>query len=419
LVPPPYLRKLSLWLAFASAVSILVSIAVSQVLLALALGFLLLSGVPLRWPRIAFLLGLFLGWTLIALAFSPDPGYGMAQVRKMFVFTMLLVVFSNVRSLAEARWLAFAWMGAGTITAGRGLVQYARDIAAAHAAHQEFYRFYIADRIRGFMSHWMTFSGQELFVLLLLLTFVLFGQNAGKRLWIWIPCTAIVALALILSYTRSVMIAAIVAAFYLLWHWNRWAALAMPAVLFAGLLFAPAPVQQRVRSLIQPAGQTDSNSHRIVCWRTGWRMIEAHPLLGLGPDEIRNEKIFYSYVPADIARPLPEGYYGHLHNIYIQYAAERGIPAALLITAAVVLAIFDFRRALRKLPPGRSDLRFLLQGAIACSIGTLVSGIFEYNLNDTEVLTMFLAIMCLGYLAVERARVPAPSSDGQFLPPDR
>ena len=77
-------------------------------------------------------------------------------------------------------WLAFAWMGAGTITAGRGLVQYARDIAAAHAAHQEFYRFYIADRIRGFMSHWMTFSGQELFVLLLLLTFVLFGQNRGS-----------------------------------------------------------------------------------------------------------------------------------------------------------------------------------------------------------------------------------------------
>jgi hypothetical protein len=31
----------------------------------------------------------------------------------------------------------------------------------------------------------------------------------------------------------------------------------------------------------------------------------------------------------------------------------------------------------------------------------MVSGWWEYNLNDTEVLTMFLAIMCLGYLAAE------------------
>ena len=31
----------------------------------------------------------------------------------------------------------------------------------------------------------------------------------------------------------------------------------------------------------------------------------------------------------------------------------------------------------------------------------MVSGVFEKNLGDTEVLTMFLAIVCLGYLAAE------------------
>ncbi len=50
---------------------------------------------------------------------------------------------------------------------------------------------------------------------------------------------------------------------------------------------------------------------------------------------------------------------------------------------------------------GRSDRRFLLQAAIACVIGTMVSGVFEMNLGDTEVLTMFLAIVCLGYLAAD------------------
>jgi hypothetical protein len=40
---------------------------------------------------------------------------------------------------------------------------------------------------------------------------------------------------------------------------------------------------------------------------------------------------------------------------------------------------------------------------MACVIGTMVSGIAEKNLGDSEVLTMFLAIACLGYLAVNSA----------------
>jgi len=40
--------------------------------------------------------------------------------------------------------------------------------------------------------------------------------------------------------------------------------------------------------------------------------------------------------PASVTLPLPNGYYGHLHNIYVHYAAERGVPAAIILTAAVL-----------------------------------------------------------------------------------
>jgi O-antigen ligase len=415
LVPPLILRKLSLWLAIASCVSILVSIAVSQILLAIALGVLLLSGLPLRWPRIAVPLALFLGWTLVSLAFSPDPGLGLPQVRKMLVFGMLLIVYSSIRTFGEAKWLLAAWIVVGTATAGRGLAQFAGDMArfqasGGGAAHVDFYHFYIADRIRGFMSHWMTFSGQELFVLLLAAACLLFGPNVKKRLWILLPCAGAIGVALVLSQTRSIWIAAVAAGFYLLWEWNKRAAMAMPVVLLLGLAAAPGAVRQRARSIVQPQTQTDSNQHRIVCWRTGWQMIKAHPVVGVGPEEISRRPLFDSYVPADIRWPLPEGWYGHLHNIYIHYAAERGIPASVLMTAALLLALYDFRRAARSLPPGRSDRRMLLEAAIACVIGTMVSGVFELNLGDSEVLTMFLAIVCLGYLAAD---APKPANLSQ------
>jgi O-antigen ligase len=400
MTPPPFLKKLALWLACASAVAILLSIAVSQILLALALAALLLSGLPMRWPRITIPLALFLGWTLLALAFSPEPRFGLPSIRKIVVvYWMLLIVYSAVRTLGEAKWLIYVWVGVGSVTAARGLFQYAADVAGARAAHQNFYNFYIADRITGFMSHWMTFSGQELFVLLCACAFLFFAPDFGKWRWIALPCTVAVGIALVLSDTRSIWGAAVVAVFYLLWEWRRWTAFAMPVVLALGLLAAPAAVKERVRSLTNPHGDLDSNSHRKVVWRVGWQMIKAHPLLGVGPEEIRKKAVFDAYLPADIHYPLPDGNYQHLHSIYIHYAAEEGLPAAIFLTAALVLPIVDFRRALKTLPSGRSNRRFILQAAIACVIGTMVSGIAEKNLGDTEVLTMFLAIVCLGYLA--------------------
>src|SRR5207253_7013901 len=139
---------------------------------------------------------------------------------------MLLIVYSSVRTLSEAKWLVLGWIVVGTVTAGRGLFQYAADVAGARAAHKNFYDYYIADRIRGFMSHWMTFSGQELFVLLLLAAFLMFAPRIRNSLWISVPCAAVVGTALIMSDTRGIWIATVMAGAYLLWRWNKWAAAA-------------------------------------------------------------------------------------------------------------------------------------------------------------------------------------------------
>ena len=63
----------------------------------------------------------------------------------------------------------------------------------------------------------------------------------------------------------------------------------------------------------------------------------------------------------------------------------------------------DFARGIRKLPPGPSDERFLLHGAIAIVIAAMVEGFFEYNLGDSEVLTMFLVTLACGYSALALA----------------
>jgi O-antigen ligase len=182
-------------------------------------------------------------------------------------------------------------------------------------------------------------------------------------------------------------------------------------VLIAAFALAPAGTRDRLLSLVKTHGDTDSNRHRLATFFTGIEMVKAHPWFGLGPEQIGRN--FDKYVPAFIRRPLPVGYYGHLHNVYLQYAAERGIPALLFLLALIGLTVWDSAAALKRAGRARSQQRFLLHGTIAVIIGILVEGAFEYNLGDSEVLMMFLCVVALGYAAVENVNVASISGTAE------
>jgi putative inorganic carbon (HCO3(-)) transporter len=400
-LPEPILLRSARWLTFGSAVAILLSIAISQTLLALAVIALLLSGEKLRLPPIKLPLALFMAGTVISLAFSAQPAAGLPQIRKFYVFLELLVVFSTLRTVEWIRGLVLSWAAVGGLIAIRGLVQFAASLQQARALGLNFYDYYApGERISGFMSHWMTFSGQEMFVLLLLLSFLFFAPNAFQRGWIWFLCMGLMSLALLLGFTRSIWLATAVSGVYLLWFFRRWLVALVPVAAALLFLLSPASVRERFTSLVRPKQGIDSNEFRIVTWRTGVHIIREHPLLGVGPEGIKLH--FMDYVPADIPRPLPPGWYGHLHNIYLHYAAERGVPTALVLMWLLLKILFDFARGLRGLPTGRSNRRFLLHGAIAVVVATMVAGFFEVNLGDSEVLTMFLVTVACGYLSLEK-----------------
>ncbi len=401
-----FFTKAAFWLTGGAAVAVLFSIAACQILIALAFAALLVSGSKLRFPPVKLPLGLFILGTVVSLLLSGDPASGRPQLRKFFVFLMLLIIYSTFRELAQVRRLALCWAGAAALVSMRGLVQFAEKYNEARFRGQSFYEYYVAERITGFMSHWMTFGGQLMIVLLLIAAFVMFAARGRRKLfWFAALCAVPITAALVLGFTRSIWLATGAAGLYLIWYWRRIALLAVPVVLVAGIWLAPQSVKSRVVSMFQPRREVDSNQHRIVCWRTGWVMIKAHPWLGLGPEQVKVQ--FEKYVPPDIPRPLPDGWYGHLHNIYIHYAAERGVPTMLMLVWLLVKILFDFLGALRRLPPGPGEARFILHGAVAVVIAIMVSGVFELNLGDSEVLTMFLAVVGAGYVARDQVLKPA------------
>jgi len=391
-----FFERAALGLSFGATVSALFSIAVCQSLMALALAALLLSRDRLHFPPVKLPLALFFLGTLVSLAFSIDPAAGLPQIRKFYVFLIMLLVASALRERAHLRLLLVASAVVASLSAGLALSQFLDKWREAAAQGYDFYFYYVGERITGFMSHWQTFGGEMMLVLLMISACILFAQPTRRYIFLWIAAAGLIAAAIVLGFTRNIWLGTAVGGLYLLWFWRRWVIALVPVALVLVVLLGPASIRTRVTSIFQPQGETDSNQHRVVCYRTGLRMIAAHPLVGVGPEQVGPQ--FDDYVPADVPRPLPEGWYGHLHNIYLQFAAERGIPTALALFWMFGKILFDFYRAGRR---ARGETRAGLLGASACIIAILTAGFFEYNLGDSEVITLLLAIVAAGYVLIE------------------
>lgn len=392
-----------------SAAAIVMSIAVSQILLGLALIALLASEAPLRFPPIKAPLLLFLGWTMLSILLSGHPAAGLPQVRKLFVFTVLLVTFSVLREARQARWLAEAWFVVAAASAVRSLVQFGQKLEMAHASGEDFYDFYVGERITGFLSHWMTFSEVGLMVLLVLLSYLFFAPKVSRRAaFLGGLCVALLVGSLLVSFTRSIWLAAAIACGYLVWQWRKKFLLVAPVALAVAFAAGPGAFQRRIGSMLSSRSD-NSTSARIIMWRTGWRMIRAHPWFGVGPERIGPE--FARFQPPDVTA-LPEAFYGHLHNLYIDYAAERGVPAALALVWLFGRVLRDHWKALRG---SSGENRFILQSVVAAMIGLILGGFFELNLGDSEVLTVFLTLVSLGYAAIERQKAEALACMGNPL----
>jgi len=113
-------------------------------------------------------------------------------------------------------------------------------------------------------------------------------------------------------------------------------------------------------------------------------MIRAHPLLGVGPNMV--QRVYADYRGPDAVEKINP----HLHNVPLQIAAERGLPALAIWIWFVVAVVRDLWTRFR-----RGENAFLAAAALACVTALLTAGLFEYNFGDSEVLMLFLIVITL------------------------
>ena len=248
-------------------------------------------------------------------------------------------------------------------------------------------------RPRGTLGHYMTYAGTLMLVIGLAAARLVFG--AKDRKWPALVMPALIV-ALTMTLTRSAWVGVSVGVGLLLVLKDLRLTALIPVVV--ALLFALAPDSVTDRLMSVSNLRDPSSRDRIAMFQTGAAMIRDHPLAGVGPNMV--ERVYPEYRDRDSVQKVNP----HLHNVPLQIAAERGLPALAIWIAFVAMLATGVFHLFRT-----SADRTLPAAALAAIGSMLAAGIFEYNFGDSEFLMLFLVIVTLPFAAARADHAPSGS----------
>ena len=353
----------------------------------------------LRVPSFFVWVVAFVASSVMAILFSSDVVTSVPSLREHIRFLWILMIFTYLgrRQVENILKALFLVMG---ISALYGILQYfwLWEVDLLH-------------RIQGFMGHWMTFSGQLMLCSVSLGGYVLcrlipkladedpsgttLRQPAGQMpVWFWAGLWLVMSFALVLTQTRNSWLGALAGLVLLLWVYRKkWL---IPGMILVVVLFLASPeaLKQRLYSGFDPSDTT--TQVRLELLKTGRNIVADHPWMGLGPRMV--PRLCQDYNESD---DFPDWIYQHLHNNFVQIAAEMGLITLTLWMALWIRLFWDFVSFARR-PASDGFSAFSALGSIAVLAAFLTAGLLEYNFGDSEILILLLFFITVPYVTHDR-----------------
>ena len=318
------------------------------------------------WPLAGYLL-----WTMLSAVFSVDLRTSFVDLKQIVLFLMVPMTLRLLR-------------GERAMTALNVIIAFGAAAALVAVVQSQVLGFdNLGNRPSGSLSHYMTYSGVIMLVLCAAVARLLF--YAEQRVWPGVAIPALVV-ALAVTLTRNAYLGAGAAVAGLLALRKAKLLLVVPVAAVLFLIVAPDGIRARAFSVVDL--QDDSNRDRLQMIAMGVDMVGDHPVFGVGPDMVG--AVYGQYL-----RPDPVHTYNpHLHNVPIQIAAERGLPALGFWLAFVVIVLVDLVRQVRQGPAPA-----IAAAGLGATVAMVTAGLFEYNFGDSEFLMLLLCLITLPYAA--------------------
>ncbi|MFZ0420459.1 MAG: O-antigen ligase family protein [Candidatus Sulfotelmatobacter sp.] len=251
----------------------------------------------------------------------------------------------------------------------------------------------------GYRAGWIVgdsnyFSTGAIFAIVLTFCFMQRSRTRLERWYCW-GCLIITLVGVTVCASRGGFLGlASASLLFVAWTKNRIRNLATLVILLIGLSII-LPVSPLHRWLNPSGPESTSEESHWQSWQAGLRMIGAHPLAGVGLGRFKAE------MPQFADSRVTE--YHVAHNMFLEVAAELGIPAFLCLAAIFVSSFRELgrlRRSAQMLPIIRNAAA-ALQAAV---VGVAVSGCFVSVEYEKTTWVGFALISCLFPLAQSSRR---------------
>jgi putative inorganic carbon (HCO3(-)) transporter len=189
-----------------------------------------------------------------------------------------------------------------------------------------------------------------------------------------------------LTYSRPTLLAIFVVLFFfgIVQRDKRLIAVLILLTVLSPFL-APRSVKQWAREVNYNPLRFMCNDDRIAIYRNALNMIKAKPIIGVGANTFMKNYPLYKERPE--YRNIVTAQYMHVHNIYLQMAAEIGI----LGLGVFIWLLYRFFVAARGILKSLQDehLEIVALSLIACIIAFLINGLTESSLYYARVAGIF------------------------------
>ena len=342
-------------------------------------------------PMLAVSLVAMLGWAALsfAWAFSPSAALGGAG-RYAFDMLLLPIGFAAMRERRHVVWVLAAYVAGAVLSAVYG---FATSSAAGFSGR-------LTGSIGDPNAEATVFAAS---IPLLIGLVGMFRQSARTKL-IAVVVGIILFTGLVSTVSREGLVAlaaVMVGAVVFGGRWRRRAVvlLAIGACATLGYFFVLAPLTARQRVTMA------DTSGRSSIWTVAWRVVEAHPVLGVGNDNFILVEGRYVNQPGAVLATYIIGNPRVVHNAYLEALADLGVPGLLTLLAVLVGSIGAGVRAawmFERLGDGPMEL--LSRCVVLAIVAVLTAAVFvssEYG----KYLWLLLAV-CPALLALARRTTP-------------
>lgn len=316
--------------------------------------------------------------TLISTIFSIDRSASFKENKEIFIFLLIPVFILALRRIEMYKTAVNTVLYSAVLSSLIGIFISIREgISLQH-------------RLKGFSSHWMTYSGLLMLVFVFFTILNIYENNKKKKLLHFILLFPVLV-SIFLSLTRSAWIGIFVSTgIFFIYYFRKQPKILITTFIVLSIIFMllPGPIKSRVFSIFDINDTT--NLDRLYMAYTTLEIVKDYPLTGVGSDNVK--KIYAEYRHPEATKNNP-----HLHNNFFQIAAERGIITLLVFILFFISLITDLSA---KIKNGTVFEKKISTAVLFLVISFLTSGMFEYNFGDTEIKFLFFFFISIPYLKI-------------------